>query len=71
MRFPRINRLSERSTAARYGPWLLALGLFLVYCADSVSRYYRASPGSYDLGIFTEAIKQYGIDAEAPMPTTV
>ena len=58
MRFPRINR-SERSTPALYGPWLLALGLFLVYCADSISRYYRAAPGSYDLGIFTEAVKQY------------
>jgi uncharacterized membrane protein len=47
------------STTARYGPWLLALGLFLIYCADSVSRYYRAAPGSYDLGIFTEAVNQY------------
>ena len=70
MRFPRINRTERsavadqsvrtaRSTTARYGPWLLALGLFLIYCADSVSRYYRAAPGSYDLGIFTEAVKQY------------
>jgi uncharacterized membrane protein len=38
---------------------MLAFGLFLIYCADSVSRYYRAAPGSYDLGIFTEAVKQY------------
>ena len=58
MRFPQLNR-SERSRAAFWGPWLLALALFLVYCADSISRYYRAAPGSYDLGIFTEAIKQY------------
>ena len=58
MRFPRIIR-SERSVGAIYGPWLLAFGLFLIYCADSVSRYYRAAPGSYDLGIFTEAVKQY------------
>lgn len=50
---------SERSRAALWGPWLLASALFLVYCADSISRYYRAAPGSYDLGIFTEAIKQY------------
>jgi uncharacterized membrane protein len=70
VRFPRINRTDRsavtdqsvrtaRSTTARYGPWLLALGLFLIYCADSVSRYYRAAPGSYDLGIFTEAVNQY------------
>ena len=73
MRFPRINRSERsadsdqpdpsagtaRSTAALYGPWLLALGLFLIYAADSVSRYYRAAPGSYDLGIFTEAVRQY------------
>ena len=58
MRFPKVTR-SERSRAELWGPWLLAFGLFLVYCADSISRYYRAAPGSYDLGIFTEAIKQY------------
>jgi len=58
VRFPRIIR-SERSAGTIYGPWLLAFGLFLIYGADSVSRYYRAAPGSYDLGIFTEAVKQY------------
>lgn len=50
---------SERSGAALWGPWLLALGLFLVYGADSIARYYRAAPGSYDLGIFTEVVKDY------------
>lgn len=58
MRFPRINR-SERSAASLYGPWLLAFALFLVYCADSLARYYRASPGSYDLGIFVEVVRDY------------
>jgi len=58
VRFPRINR-SERSALPFYGPWLLALGLFLVYCADSLARYYRAAPGSYDLGIFVEVVRDY------------
>jgi len=54
------------------GPWLLALGLFLVYGTDSITRYYRAAPGSYDLGIFTEAVKGYAhlhlpiVDIRAP-----
>jgi uncharacterized membrane protein len=54
------------------GPWLLALGLFLVYGTDSIARYYRAAPGSYDLGIFTEAVKGYAhfhlpiVDIRAP-----
>jgi len=30
-----------------------------VYGADSLARYYRMAPGSYDLGIFVEAVKQY------------
>jgi uncharacterized membrane protein len=54
-----VNRSEQRSTAALLGPWILAFGLFLVYGADSVSRYYRAAPGSYDLGIFTEVVNQY------------
>jgi uncharacterized membrane protein len=52
-------RRSERSGAALGGPWLLAAGLFLVYGADSIARYYRAAPGSYDLGIFTEVVRDY------------
>jgi uncharacterized membrane protein len=54
-----IPRRSERSGAVLWGPWLLAFGLFLVYGADSISRYYRAAPGSYDLGIFTEVVRDY------------
>jgi uncharacterized membrane protein len=50
---------SDKSAIAYWGPWLLAFGLFLVYGADSISRYYRAAPGSYDLGIFTEVVKDY------------
>ena len=58
VRLPRINR-SERSRISLYGPWLLAFGLFLVYAADSLARYYRAAPGSYDLGIFVEVVRDY------------
>lgn len=42
-----------------YGPWLLAFGLFLIYGTDSIARYYRAAPGSYDLGIFVEVVRDY------------
>lgn len=60
MRLPRkVIPRTERSGAALWGPWLLALGLFLVYGADSITRYYRDAPGSWDLGIFTEAVKAY------------
>lgn len=60
MRFPRIGSdRSQRSARSVYGPWLLALALFLVYGTDSLARYYRMAPGSYDLGIFVEAVKQY------------
>ena len=58
MRFPRLIR-SERSGISLYGPWLLAFGLFLVYGADSISRYYRSAPGSYDLGIFVQVVRDY------------
>jgi uncharacterized membrane protein len=54
-----IQRPSARPRAATWGPWLLAFGLFLVYGADSIARYYRSAAGSYDLGIFTEVVKDY------------
>ncbi|HEX4789430.1 MAG TPA: DUF2079 domain-containing protein [Actinospica sp.] len=30
-----------------------------MYCADSLARYYRAAPGSYDLGIFVQVVRDY------------
>jgi uncharacterized membrane protein len=55
----RATERSLRSARSAYGPWLLALALFLIYGTDSLARYYRMAPGSYDLGIFVEAVKQY------------
>ncbi len=39
-------------------PWLIALAVFGGYTIISVSRYLRLDPGSWDLGIFTEYVKQ-------------
>ena len=39
-------------------PWLIALVVFAGYTIISVSRYLRLAPGSWDLGIFTEYVKQ-------------
>ena len=38
--------------------WLIALVTFLAYTVISVFRYLRLDPGSWDLGIFTEYVKQ-------------
>ncbi len=39
-------------------PWLIALGVFAAYAAISLSRYFQLAPGSWDLGIFTEYVRQ-------------
>lgn len=39
--------------------WLLVAAVFAVYTAMAVSRYITATPTTTDLGIFTEAVKQY------------
>src|SRR5215470_6608018 len=38
--------------------WLIALATFVAYDTISVFRYLRLDPGSWDLGIFTEYVKQ-------------
>jgi uncharacterized membrane protein len=38
--------------------WLIALAAFIAYDTISVFRYLRLDPGSWDLGIFTEYVKQ-------------
>jgi uncharacterized membrane protein len=43
---------------ADWAPWLIALGVFVVYAAISLSRYLQLAPGSWDLGIFTEYVRQ-------------
>jgi uncharacterized membrane protein len=40
-------------------PWLIALAVFAAYLPISVFRYLRLQPTSWDLGIFTEYVKQY------------
>jgi uncharacterized membrane protein len=39
-------------------PWLIALSVFAAYLAISLSRYFQLAPGSWDLGIFTEYVRQ-------------
>ncbi len=51
-----------RARAARrrdWGPWLVAVAVFAVYCPISLFRYLQLDPSSWDLGIFTEMVKQY------------
>jgi uncharacterized membrane protein len=38
--------------------WLIALATFEAYTVISVSRYLRLRPGSWDLGIYTEYVRQ-------------
>ena len=40
-------------------PWLIALAVFATYLPISLFRYLRLDPTSWDLGIFTEYVKQY------------
>jgi uncharacterized membrane protein len=40
--------------------WVTVAAVFAASTVLAVSRYARRSPGSWDLGIFTEAVKQYG-----------
>jgi uncharacterized membrane protein len=40
-------------------PWLIALAVFAAYFPISLFRYLRLDPTSWDLGIFTEYVKQY------------
>ena len=40
-------------------PWLIAVLVFAVYLVISLFRYLQLDPSSWDLGIFTELVKQY------------
>ena len=39
-------------------PWLIAVVVFAAYTAISLARYVQLAPGSWDLGIFTEYVRQ-------------
>lgn len=59
----RAGQPSPRSPAgpasrADWVPWLIALAVFAAYATISLSRYARLTPGSWDLGIFTEYVRQ-------------
>jgi uncharacterized membrane protein len=48
----------DRTTGQDPVAWLIALAAFLAYDVISVFKYLRLAPGSWDLGIFTEYVKQ-------------
>ena len=48
--------------------WLIALAAFVVYTTISVFRYLRLDAGSWDLGIYTEYVRQYAL-LRAPVVT--
>jgi uncharacterized membrane protein len=48
-----------RATRPDLVPWLIALAVFLAYTTLSVFRFWQLDPASWDLGIFTEYVKQY------------
>jgi len=50
---------ADRRPPADLVPWLIAAGVFAAYTTISVFRYLRLQPTSWDLGIFTEYVKQY------------
>ena len=51
---PRRDRITGTDPVA----WLIALAAFLAYYVISAFKYLRLDPGSWDLGIFTEYVKQ-------------
>src|SRR5215467_5060458 len=46
--------------------WLIALATFAAYTTLSVARYLRLDPGSWDLGIYTQYVRQLA-DLHAPV----
>ena len=55
---PAMPRRTGRDRADRV-PWLIALAVFAAYLPISLFRYLRLQPTSWDLGIFTEYVKQF------------
>ncbi|MBS2534177.1 DUF2079 domain-containing protein [Catenulispora sp. NF23] len=51
---------------ARFAPWLIAAGAFVLYALIAILRYERRESMSWDLGIFTEAVRDYA-HFQAPM----
>ena len=53
------ERAWRRRGETDWVPWLVALAVFGAYTTISVYRYLRRDPTSWDLGIFTEYVKQF------------
>ena len=49
----------DRTRRRYWAPWLIAILVFAVYATISLFRYLQLDPSSWDLGIFTELVKQY------------
>jgi len=59
---PRRPERPRRPDPARrpyWAPWLIAGLVFAVYTTISLFRYLQLDPSSWDLGIFTDLVKQY------------
>src|SRR5215831_18673837 len=58
----------EAADTGRSDPvaWLIALAAFAAYTTLSVARYLRLNPGSWDLGIYTQYVRQLA-DLHAPV----
>jgi uncharacterized membrane protein len=59
---PGMQPGSDRAPAAARRdrvPWLIALGVFAAYTTLPVLRFWQLNPASWDLGIFTEYVRQY------------
>jgi uncharacterized membrane protein len=59
---------TSAADSARPDPvaWLIALATFAVYTTLSVAKYVRLDPGSWDLGIYTQYVRQLA-DLHAPV----
>ena len=59
---PRTSAAGEPRTSAGMRPdpvaWLIALATFAAYTTLLVARYLRLDPGSWDLGIYTQYVRQ-------------
>jgi uncharacterized membrane protein len=67
-RVPRAERARARGPGAYGDPvtWVTALAVLGAYSTISLSRLVQLNPSSWDLGIFTEYVKQYA-DLRAPV----
>ena len=52
------RRADHPAPRADWVPWLIAVVVFAAYTAISLARYVQLAPGSWDLGIFTEYVRQ-------------